>query len=638
MHVFLKESRTMHTQFRALSVASLATAKRAFRLGTMPIVGMFYVLFLMPWFAKASDGFSAPTQEELALKEVPGFPGAPAIILYREEITNDSKQSVLHYERIKVLTEEGKRYANVQLTFASLTGDGWKAGDNLNIDSIAGRTIEPDGRIVPFTGKPYLKVLEKGDRLKYQEKVFTLPEVEVGSILEYRYATRYENFYESPTWMIQDDLYVKQAHFAWYPTSNSLIDEDGKLITTISWFPLLPPGAKIERHDIPSTNSTGINQEYELKVHDVPPKVHEEYMPPIGSYSYRVLFSFTPYRTEQEYWTQSGKLWAKGINKFSDPDDTLKAATAKITADATTPELKLRKIYAAVMRFENTSFTRDRDKREDKAVGISQVRTASDVFARERGTPKELTELFIAMARAAGFPAYAMLVPDRAEALFTPAWFSFRQFDDVLAIVDVDGKEEYFDPGSRFVPFGQLAWQHTYVQGLRQIAGNTKFEVTPGQSYKVNRTTRVANLTMNAQGEVSGKIDLTFYGAPAVHWRQLGLRGDDESIRHELRTALEDLVPRTLEVEVSNIQNLTEYENPLAVSFQVKGTLGTTTGKRVLLPGDIFLAEQKTTFPHEKRELAVDFHYPRDTQDAVRINFPTAYSVEAVPAGAKLTM
>ena len=28
--------------------------------------------------------------------------------------------------------------------------------------SITGRTIHPDGTIIPFTGKPYLKVLEKG--------------------------------------------------------------------------------------------------------------------------------------------------------------------------------------------------------------------------------------------------------------------------------------------------------------------------------------------------------------------------------------------------------------------------------------------------------------------------------------------
>ena len=377
---------------------------------------------------------------------------------------------------------------------------------------------------------------------------------------------------------------------------------------------------------------------YELRVQDVPPKVEEEYMPPIGSYSYRVLFSLTPYNSVQEYWKNTGKTWSKNLNKFCDPDRALKEATAKITEGAMTPEEKLKKIYASVMKLENTDFTRARDQREDKAVGMGEVHNAGDVLLHERGTPRQLSQLFLAMVRAAGFDAYGMLVPDRSQELFTPAWQNYQQFDDLLVIVKVDGKDVFFDPGSRYAPYGQLAWQHTYIQGLRQTGAGTDFAVTPGHSLKMNRTTRVANLKMEAGGEIAGKIDLTYSGAPALHWRQLALRGDEESVRHELRTSLEGMVPRTLEVEVVEIKGLTEYEQPLAVSYKVKGTMGASTGRRLLLPSDLFLAEQKATFPHEKREQAVDFHYPRYVQDAVRINFPSSYAVEAVPAAGKLQM
>ena len=74
-------------------------------------------------------------------------------------------------------------------------------GNDKTLDEIAGRTIHADGTIIPFTGKPYLKVLEKGQDVKVQERVFTLPDVEVGSIIEYRYATRIaDNIYEAPDW------------------------------------------------------------------------------------------------------------------------------------------------------------------------------------------------------------------------------------------------------------------------------------------------------------------------------------------------------------------------------------------------------------------------------------------------------
>jgi len=34
-------------------------------------------------------------------------------------------------------------------------------GNDKTVGEIVGRTVHPDGTIIPFTGKPYLKVLEK---------------------------------------------------------------------------------------------------------------------------------------------------------------------------------------------------------------------------------------------------------------------------------------------------------------------------------------------------------------------------------------------------------------------------------------------------------------------------------------------
>ncbi|HLI77704.1 MAG TPA: DUF3857 domain-containing protein, partial [Acidobacteriaceae bacterium] len=166
-----------------------------------------------------AEDFRKPTAEELSMTSLPGYPGAPAVILFREEITKDDLHSVLHYDRLKILTEEGKKYANVELGYVSITGGNGGFGSDMTLEDITGRTIHPDGTIIPFTGKPYLKVLEKANGYKVQQKVFTLPDVEVGSIIEYRYYTRIDDhFFGQPQWLIQDDLYVKEAHFLWFPT------------------------------------------------------------------------------------------------------------------------------------------------------------------------------------------------------------------------------------------------------------------------------------------------------------------------------------------------------------------------------------------------------------------------------------
>jgi transglutaminase-like putative cysteine protease len=602
--------------------------------------------------ARAFDTFKAPTPEELAMKELPGYPGAAAVVLNREEIYNDDLHVIDHYNRIKVLTEEGKKYANVQLNYTVYTPDvSFDVGDDKKVGVIQGRTIHPDGTIIPFTGKPFRKVLEKGNTgsnateteftSKYMETVFTLPDVEVGSILEYRYKTLTNlDLYESPQWFIQGELYIKAAHYEWSPTlAGNLVDNKGRELSNMSWYPILPAGVKVlsKAYSIPGTNV--VAHAYYVDVKDVPPIPDEEYQPPVKSTSYRVLFTYSIYKTGAEYWAGQGKDWSRQVDEFASTGGDVRAATEKAISGATTPDEKLRKIYAAIMAMENTRFTRARDAREDKAAGSAKVKEAADVLSLGRGSPEQLTELFIAMARAAGLKAYAMTVPDRSIEMFAPGWTSFYQFDDLIAIVNVDGKDVYLDPGSRYMPYGHLAWQHTYVGGLRQMGkGATTFAQTGGDQAKENRTVRAANLTMNEGGEVSGKIDIVYYGAEALAWRQTALKGDDESLKHDLRVALETVLPKSLEVKVGDVNGLSDYEQPLKVSFTVTGKPGTMTGKRLLLPADLFLTGATATFPHEKREQAVYFHYPQAVQDILRVNLPSGFATEGTPATVSLNL
>jgi hypothetical protein len=57
-------------------------------------------------------------------------------------------------------------------------------------------------------------------------------------------------------------------------------------------------------------------------------------------------------------------------------------------------------------------------------------------------------------------------------------------------------------------------------------------------------------------------------------------QGDEESLQRELREYAEKMLPKTREVKVGKIDNLTEYEQPLVVHHDVEGTIGTATGKR----------------------------------------------------------
>jgi len=170
------------------------------------------------------------------------------------------------------------------------------------------------------------------------------------------------------------------------------------------------------------------------------------------------------------------------------------------------------------------------------------------------------------------------------------------------------------------------------VGGVRQTDGGSAIGSTPGEPYTASKTQRIADLTLDEQGVASGLVTMTWSGAPALRWRQVSLRGDNTSLQRDLRTAIERLLPGGTDVTVNGIENLEDYEKPLTVTFQIKGPVASSAGKRMLVPGDIFVINEKPAFPHEKRELPVYFEYPQTIQDAVRFKLPASLSLESAPA------
>lgn len=350
--------------------------------------------------ARGADPWTPPTPEELSMTSSPQAPGARAIYLFREQITEDALHMYSVHVRIKVLTEAGKDLANVELSYAH-GGRG-----QLNLDEVGGRTIHPDGTVVAFTGKPYDKLVGKVNEAKYMAKVFSLPDVTVGSILEYHYKLRYDDhYYISPDWYIQEDLFTRKVHFLWKPTDAELLtnDDRGQLTSHVAWTPILPAGIDVHQERGANGRLT-----LELSANDIPAIAREEHMPPLNSFTYRVLFYYTPYRGMDDYWKNEGKYWARRRDKFIGPGPAVRAAVQEMVKGSDAPEQKLRTIYAATQKLENSDLTRGHSASEDKAQGLGEIHTTDDILRRKRGSGDQLTALFVAMARAAGMKAYLM--------------------------------------------------------------------------------------------------------------------------------------------------------------------------------------------------------------------------------------
>src|SRR5260370_22436841 len=116
------------------------------------------------------------------MNSVPEEACAPAVYLCRQVDRDDSNRSPREYKyaRIKILTEEGRKNADVEIPFFKEEG---------NVHGIKARTIRPDASIVNFDGKAFDKTIVKAKGAKFLATTFTLPDVQVASLIEHHYTS-----------------------------------------------------------------------------------------------------------------------------------------------------------------------------------------------------------------------------------------------------------------------------------------------------------------------------------------------------------------------------------------------------------------------------------------------------------------
>ncbi len=339
--------------------------------------------------------FRPPSQDELKITSDPKAPGAAAVYLDIEETADDLMHNQSDYARIKVLTEKGKELATVEVPY----------GGNFKVTDIQARTIHPDGTVIPLEGKPEDLLVSKSGDMRHVRKVFTLPSVEVGSILEYRYLLDYpDDHVSSPTWEIQRPYFVHHAHYAFTPfkgflsgsqnvTSHYLVNDRGDVLNTLMWWVRLPNGQKL--------NQDAMGR-FSLEVTDIPAIPDEEWMPPIRDYLYKVTFYYKAAANEGDFWAAEAKRWSKDVDHFAEPSKAIRAAVAGLTAPGDAEEVKAQKLYTAVEALDNTDFSRQKSASELKQLKLRMAKRAEDTWTQKSGSSEDIALLYLAMLRAAG--------------------------------------------------------------------------------------------------------------------------------------------------------------------------------------------------------------------------------------------
>jgi len=585
--------------------------------------------------------------EEMALKDCPEQPGASAICLYYEKITDHEQFTTKVFKRLKILTAAGREQANIEIFFYK--------GTQLVTD-IEARVVPPDGRSLTFRGQIFEKTAIRTRAIRVAVKTFALPDVQPGCIIDYRYKIvpdsdgssskddellaelqlskgkpeegGYPKSFEilsfpAVHWDLQGDLFIRKARFEYIscPYIWVLFQRSCRL----AWVAHAPANYE------PEIKGSRVN----FEIQNVPAFVEEEFMTPEESerMSVDVFYLDLRVRDYKEYWERECKTWQKSAQKFIGNPGKLVPEVQTLVGDEESPVERLKKIYERAQSIRNLSYEKGLTRKQRKEQKIKVNKTAADVLERNYGLRSDITRTFVALARAAGFDANVARVSTRDDKLFRIMLLTFYdQLDSELAEVQLGEKTMLFDPATPFCPFGLVHWSRSRAAAVRFSDKPPAFFTTPDYPPLLALTQREVVLRLNSQSHLTGTIKTTYTGHEALVRRLEHIHNDREDIRKSLEEELAGILPLGASVMMKNLDNIDNNNPALVVEYDVTiPGLVTLAGDHMLLPASPLLGAKQYPFRHAQRRYPVYFPYSfREFNDIV-IVIPEGLTVETRP-------
>jgi len=585
------------------------------------------LLFVPDICGQAADAWPAVPKEDLALSENPADHGSAAMILERQVYMDDEKRLQTEFLRIKVFTEAGRSYADVEIPYVV---------KNTSVENIRGRTLQPDGTVTPFAGTVFDKVVVKYKRFAYNAKAFTLPGVQVGSIIEYSYEVRWKqrlpDYIRNPaeyevtegftvpttTWTIQQNLFTRHATFVIRPVKNGRLEY-----------------AKVRLPDhAPSKQPDGTMR---MEVDNVAAIEEEDRMPPRSILTSRVHFYY-PVGSIFNYWSNISKAEADAHEKLIEKTHFLERAANEIAPVTDPPETRLRKLYAHVQKIRYLSYEPERTEKETKREHLAENKSAEDIFRHNYAYRNEINYLFTALARSAGFEASIVQVVDRSSAVFEELVPDASQLNANLVLVRLNGQDLYFDPATRFCPYGLVPWFESDTHGIRWDKINGNILTVKAPSDETGATERTATLKLQSDGSLEGTLEIVFTGQEALDRRASASDADDEGRRKLMEDEVKDLAPAGATIDIDEVTGWQDSEQPLRVKCHLHAPrFATFTSRRMVFPLSVFQVNSKNPFPQVYRTQPVYFSHGYRTADKIQISIPTGYKIEALPEESEST-
>tara|TARA_R110001583_G_scaffold47611_3_gene149083 strand:+ start:5444 stop:7417 length:1974 start_codon:yes stop_codon:yes gene_type:complete len=563
------------------------------------------------------------SMEEMEMKSYLPDTTASAVILCDYGITDIPYTSSNGFEmtfkrviRIKILKKDGLKQANFDIPL-------YKERDNLTSLKATSYNIEND-KIVKSKLKSDGKFIEQTSKYIQTYKL-TLPNVKVGSVIEYSYSIRSNYFFNLRTWYFQKSIPVKWSEYRVHIPEFFHYKQLSKGYLN---FDVSDKEYGIDH--FPNKDSYSI-EKFRWAISEAPAFKKEPYMTTSKNFLAAVEFELGSIQQYKGAFKNYTATWEK-INKdliqhqyfgFQlKGGNFLKDVVAKINTEAKNDVDKM-----------NMAFNFIKGHMKWNEYNAKYVNTSlRAAFKEKKGNVADINLMLVLLLRKLELKADPVILSTRSNGMIFPTQPNLSKFNYVVGLVKVNDHEMLLDATEPLCSCKMLPFRCMNGEGRLVSASGTRWiNLNSKMPYKHLTNSK---LTLNEEGELTGEIVDSHIGYAALNLR----KKYEDKTSDDIKTDLEES-NQGLTLEEFEIINQNDIEKTLQTKSEVEITDKVEdTGDLIYLNPMLYEQTTKNPFTLEERKYPVDYGHSYDEIYSLEITIPEGYSLESKPENCRIAL
>ena len=608
------------------------------------IYALFGILFsMLPLHLsgqQSREGFGKVSEAEILMDHYELDPSAPAVVLLDQGEVHFSEESgrlqavYRYYRRIKILREEGLRWTKVILNYNRLDGEA--------ISNIKGRTYFQDETGEIETLKLDRKVIidEKLDKSQ-NRKVFPLPGVRVGSVIEYSYQLTTPQIHQLKTWTFQLGIPVVASNFHSYipefltyqlvlkgDLSGMKTQVDAYTVSgTEVRVPAFADGDSrpmFSMYNFSAKAQSGRFAQYSLS--EVAVLKDEPFSTRVSDH--RAAIGFLMLRNLRPKLANRQRIvsWKELNRSLLNHDDfgelmderSVQNKGAQMSFKVRQPKERARIVF---------EYIRDRMEWNGR-YSIWAEQDIGLALSRKKGNSAEINLILLNMLKGAKIEAYPVLISTRNNGKIVVTQPDLSQFNHVLVVAKLRNEIVLLDALSHSAPFGMLPRIDLNEIGFLVDEEDWGWlEVEP--THEMIRNT-YSRLEMDPTGQLSGDLEFYFTGYRAAIERgklETYQNNVNQYVEKELLSGLGNTVLGKV-----NVRKQAEIDKPLNVECQIQSADFVQKADDFLFVRPLLTNMiEENPFQAEDRQTPVDLACPIREYYLLGLEIPEGYEVIQTP-------